>query len=98
MKKITMALVTVLLTAVLASLAFADPGWSSRQRYDHRGPADRPHHQYDQRDYRGHWRQNHHPVVVYQAPMFPHRPVVRVYEPQEPGFWLYFPHFSISIR
>jgi hypothetical protein len=98
MKKITMTLLAVLLTAVLASFAFADPGWSTSYRYGNHGRANRRHHQFQQHDYRGHWSQNHHPVVVSRTPVFPHRPVVRVYEPQEPGFWLYFPHFSISIR
>ena len=95
MRKIIMTLLAVLLTAVLASFALADPGWSTGYRYGNHGPADRRNHQFNQHDYRGHWRQNHHPVVVSRVP---HRPVVRVYEPQAPGFWLYFPHFSISIR
>jgi hypothetical protein len=98
MKKLTMAFVTVLIVAGLASSALADPGWSNGQRYDNRGQYDRPNYPYDQRDYRDHRGYYRQPVVVHRDSDFRPRPVVHYYEPQRPSVRLHFPNFSIQFR
>ncbi|MEN6373859.1 MAG: hypothetical protein ABFD75_03625 [Smithella sp.] len=98
MKKITMAFITVLFVAGLASSALADPGWSNGHRFGNHERYDRSHHEY-RHDYRDH-RMDHQRVVVHRAPAIAPRPVpvVRVYEPQAAGFSLFLPGFSLQLR
>ena len=97
MKKITMAFVTVLIVAGMASSALADPGWSNGHRFDDHERYDRPHHEYYQHDNSDH-RVHYQPVVMQRAPAIAPRPVVRVYEPHAAGFSLFLPGFSIRVR
>lgn len=101
MKKLTMILVTVLIVAGLSASAFAAPGWSNGQRYDHRGRYERPQYQNDHRGYRDNrvyrtpYRQ---PVIIHRVPVCPPEPYVRIVPPPFPILTFFFPHLSIQIR
>jgi len=96
MKKLSIAFVTVLMVAGLAVSAFANPGWEDGRRYNDRGGPDRIHNQYDQRDFRGHYRR---PVVARRAPVFPPRRGVSAHVPPPPPIVSFFlPPFIIPMR
>jgi hypothetical protein len=95
MKKLSMAFVTLLIVAGLASSALADPGWSNSRRFDDHGRNNqiKYKYEYNHRDHREPYRQ-----TVHHAPVLASRQVVHVYRPDAPSISLFFPHMSIQIR
>ncbi len=93
MKKIVIALATILIVCGVSVSAFAfGPGWQSDYRHYQRvGFQPAPFPFYD------HHPVGPHPQVVY-VPVRPPRPVVQVMQPVRPGIVISIPNFSLWIR
>jgi len=98
MKRLIMALATILMMTGFTSAAMADPGRSNDRRYDNHGRYERIHKQYDHRNDRDYRRYDRRPVIVHRAPARPPEPVIYFYGPHHPGFGIFFPNMSIQIR
>lgn len=97
MKKIMVALVTVVMVAGLAASVWANPGWSNGPRHDGRGRYERPYDRYEDHGYRfrhdERW-EHRAPVVVHRVP----EPIVYLPRPHVPAVGFFFPHMTIQIR